>query len=90
MQVSNTSSFKIVKIRKKERKKIGEFRLFHSENLLIFTDFEANTTINKGGASDFFRLLNLYRKAEQYDTIENLDGASEKAEELLNIGKIIL
>lgn len=82
------SSFKIVQ--KNKKRKIGEFRLFHSENLLIFTDFGANTTINKGGASDFFRLLNLYRKAEQYDTIENLDGASEKAEELLNAGRIIL
>lgn len=85
---SNTSSFKIIQIKKK--KKIGEFKLFHRKNLLIFTNFEENTVTNKGGASDFFRLLKLYRKAEQYDTIEHLDTLTQKTEELFDSGKIIL
>ena len=82
------SSFKIVQ--KNKKKKIGEFRLFHRKDLLIFIDFERNKMIKKGGSSDFFRFLNLYRKAEQYDIIEYLDNATKKTEELLNSGKIVI
>ena len=85
---SNTSSFKIVQ--KNKKKKIGEFRLFHRKDLLIFTDFKANKVIVKGGSVNFFRLLRLYREAEQYDTIERLDTLTQKIEELFNSGRIAL
>ena len=85
---SNMSSFKIVQ--KNKKKKIGEFRLYHRKDLFVYIDFEANKVINKGGASDFFRLLKLYRKAEQYDTIEHLDTLTQRTEELFNSGRIAL
>ena len=88
MMPSNTSSFKIVQ--KKKKKKIGEFRLYHRKELLVYTDFETNKVINKGGVSDFFRLLKLYREAEQYDTIEHLDILTQRTEELFDSGKITL